>query len=272
MGKTIGIIGAGRMGGTLARQMVQTGMSPSDVVISDANTDVTDAVTGETGVSVASGNRDLADQADVIILAVKPDVIASTLEEIADAVNDTKLVISIAAGIDTDTLTKGLTGGGRVVRVMPNTPLQIGKGASAYCLGSGATKEDADFVGGLFGRFGLAIKVEEKLMDAVTGLSGSGPAFTYTVIEALAEGGTTKGLSSEHALKLAAQTVFGAAAMVLETGQTPEVLTNAVTTPGGTTVAGLDVLKKEKLAACLIEAVNAAAKRSRELGQAGKKP
>jgi pyrroline-5-carboxylate reductase len=155
----------------------------------------------------------------------------------------------------------------RVIRAMPNTPALVGMGAAAYCLGSTATRDDAATAARLLGAVGLAVEVPERLMDAVTGLSGSGPAYVYLVIEALADGGVRSGLPRADALKLAAQTVLGAASMVMETGEHPAVLKDMVTSPGGTTIAGLAELERHGLRAALIDAVTAATRRAAELGK-----
>lgn len=271
MAQVIGIIGTGRMGSALARGLVAAGTPAGDVVLSDADQGAASGVAAELGVSAAPGNQELAAKSGVIIIAVKPGVVSAVLGDISMEVDDSKLIVSIAAGITTTAVEKSLSGCGRVVRVMPNTPLQIGKGASAYCLGKKATRDDANLVGEIFSRFGIAVEVGEELMDVVTGLSGSGPAFVYLMIEALVNGAVKMGLSREIALKLAAQTALGAAAMVLETGRDPEDLCNEVTSPGGTTLAGLKVLEEKQWAASAADAVIAAAKRSGELGRdAGK--
>ncbi|MBC8125803.1 MAG: pyrroline-5-carboxylate reductase, partial [Gloeobacteraceae cyanobacterium ES-bin-144] len=177
------------------------------------------------------------------------------------------LVISIAAGITVAALETAAASQIRVIRAMPNTPALVGKGAAGYCIGTRATAEDAETARVILGSVGLAVAVPERLMDAVTGLSGSGPAYIYLVIEAMADGGVRQGLPREDALRLAAQTVLGAAAMVLETGKHPAVLKDMVTSPGGTTIAGLAELERRGLRAALIEAVVAASQRATELGK-----
>ncbi len=180
------------------------------------------------------------------------------------------LLVSIAAGVTLNRLAAALPTGQRIVRVMPNTPCLIGKGASGFALGKHATKPDGELVASLLSAVGVAFEVPEKLLDAVTGLSGSGPAFVYSMIEGLANGGAAEGLSPELALELAARTVSGAAEMVLQTGETPAVLRDRVTSPGGTTVAGLGVLRERGFGDAVIEAVKAATRRSVELGQSTK--
>jgi pyrroline-5-carboxylate reductase len=180
------------------------------------------------------------------------------------------LVVSIAAGITIERIAAALPDAQRIVRVMPNTPCLIGKGASGYSLGPHATEVDARLVGKLLSAVGAAYEVAEASLDAVTGLSGSGPAFVYSMIEALTEGGQAAGLPAELAAELAARTAAGAAAMVLETGDTPAVLRERVTSPGGTTLAGLGVLADREFSLIVKEAVLAATRRSIELGRSTK--
>lgn len=177
------------------------------------------------------------------------------------------LVISVAAGITLAALEAASPANFRVIRTMPNTPALVGKGAAGFCLGGGATAEDADAARLLLGSVGIAVEVPERLMDAVTGLSGSGPAYVYLIIEALSDGGVKAGLPRVDAARLAAQTVLGAATMVLETGEHPGVLKDMVTSPGGTTITGVAELERRGLRSALIDAVNVAADRATELGK-----
>jgi pyrroline-5-carboxylate reductase len=188
------------------------------------------------------------------------------LGELRGRVTTRHLVVSVAAGIPLAAIASGLGPGPRLVRVMPNTPCLIGQGASAYCLGPGATAADGELVGRLLSAVGRAYVVPEKLLDAVTGLSGSGPAFVYVMIEALSDGGVRMGLPRDVATTLAAQTVRGAAEMVLASGEHPAVLKDRVASPGGTTIAGLQALESGAVRAALIAAVEAATRRSVELG------
>jgi pyrroline-5-carboxylate reductase len=218
------------------------------------------------GASLAIGNAAVVSQASVIFLAVKPQSMPTVFTGLAGKTPPGKLFVSIAAGITLGKLTDGLKSD-RVIRVMPNTPALVGEGASAYALGPGATAEDGQLVGQLLGAVGKAYVVDEKLLDAVTGLSGSGPAFVYVMIEALSDGGVRMGLPRDVAAALAAQTVKGAAAMVLETGEHTSVLKDRVASPGGTTIAGLQALEDRGLRGTLIAAVEAATRRSQELGK-----
>jgi pyrroline-5-carboxylate reductase len=220
-------------------------------------------IPGSRGVA---GNDIVAQEAETIFLATKPQHAEQVFHQLRGKLPPEKLIVSIAAGIPLAKLAAGL-GTDRIVRVMPNTPMLVGCGASAYSLGVGATAADGQVVANLLGSAGLAYQVDERLLDAVTGLSGSGPAFVYLVIEALADGGVRMGLPREVALSLAAQTVRGAAAMVLETHEHPAVLKDRVASPGGTTIAGLAALEQHGLRGALIAAVEAATRRSQELGK-----
>lgn len=220
-----------------------------------------------TGGKVAEDVAELAD-CDVVLLCTKPQDARSALKALSEA-NGAKpmLVISVAAGVSLSALEGEVSECVRVVRAMPNTPALVGKGAAGFCLGSRATAEDADTTSCLLEAVGMAVQVPEYLMDAVTGLSGSGPAYVYLLIEALADGGLKQGLARADAIRLAAQTVYGAASMVIETGQHPALLKDMVTSPGGTTIAGLAALEKHGFRAALIDAVAAASQKAAELGQ-----
>jgi pyrroline-5-carboxylate reductase len=268
----IGIIGAGRMATALARGFIEAGIVKAAAIrASDPISTAREAFEREVpGLKVGDDNVSVVKDADVVLLAVKPQQMIEVLAEIRDAMRGNTLVVSIAAGITLDRLTAGLPPGQRVVRVMPNTPCLIGQGASCFSLGPHATRADADSVAALFSAVGSAFEVPESQLDAVTGLSGSGPAFVYSMIEALTEGGVAGGLPPELAAELAARTVVGAAEMVLLTGEAPAVLRDRVTSPGGTTQAGLAVLKEQRFRDAVVEAVSAATRRSAELGQSTK--
>uniref|UniRef100_A0A7C2E359 Pyrroline-5-carboxylate reductase n=1 Tax=Ammonifex degensii TaxID=42838 RepID=A0A7C2E359_9THEO len=269
-GLKVGLIGGGAMGGALAAGLVKGGRIPQDaLLVSDVNVQRLQHLEENLGVRTLQDNKLLVERVDIVILAVKPDVVVPVLQEVGSFLRPEQTVISIAAGVPLRLVEKNVPQGVPVIRVMPNTPCLVGAGASAYALGSSAGPRDAVRVEAIFASVGRVVPVKEALLDAVTGLSGSGPAYVYLVVEALADGGVRMGLPREVALVLAAQTVLGAAKMVLETGEHPAQLKDRVTTPGGTTAAGLFVLEDRGLRAALIEAVKAAAARSRELSSAG---
>lgn len=261
-----GFIGAGQMATALAKGFVQAGFLPADrIVASDVIPETRSRFESETGAKTLGSNAEVAAAADVLFLAVKPQQMAGVLAQLKGTVSRKHLVVSIAAGVPLKTLAS-LGNDVRLVRVMPNTPCLLGAGASAYALGGTATPEDGKLVEQMLSTVGRAVCVPEKLLDAVTGLSGSGPAYVYLIIEALSDGGVRMGLPRDVATTLAAQTVLGAARMVLETGKHPGTLKDAVTSPGGTTIAGLHALECGGLRGCLIDAVQAATLRSAELG------
>ncbi len=263
----IGFIGAGRMATALAGGFVAAKIvSPQDIVASDVSADALTAFASQTGGGVVGSNAELAGRSDVIVLAVKPQMAGEVLGEIASALDESALLISIVAGLPLSRLEQELPAG-RLARVMPNTPCLIGAGASAFALGRGATPEDSVLVQQLMSAVGVCLPVPEKLLDAVTGLSGSGPAFVYAMIEALSDGGVKAGLPRAAATHLAAATVSGAAQMVLQTGEHPGALKDQVTSPAGTTIAGLAALESHGVRGALIEAVTAAAARATELAE-----
>lgn len=263
-----GFIGAGRMATALAKGLVDRSLAaPSQLVASDPSSHAAEQFQHVTGGRAVADNLLVADQAECLFLAVKPQQMGDVLGQLRGKLNRRHLVVSIAAGVPLSTISEVLGAGPRLVRVMPNTPCLIGQGASAFCLGPGANGDDAQLVGRLLEAVGLALEVPEKLLDAVTGLSGSGPAFVYLMIEALSDGGVRMGLPRDVALALAAQTVRGAAELVLLSGQHPAVLKDQVASPGGTTIAGLQVLEGGAVRGALMAAVEAATRRSAELGK-----
>jgi pyrroline-5-carboxylate reductase len=262
----IGFIGCGKMGSALIQGVLEAKVcQPEQVTVHDRLAEPAEVLGTESGIRVAAGNKEVAQAADVVVLCVKPDDAVRALSEAGSAL-DGKLLVSIVAGITIATLQEAAGKKCRVVRVMPNTAVLVQKGASAYATGQGVTDKDIAAVEQIFTSVGLALHVKESLLDAVTGLSGSGPAYVYLFIEALSDGGVQNGLPRELATKLAVQTVAGAAEMVSQTMMHPAVLREMVTSPGGTTVAGLAELEKAGLRSAVMDAVRAATERSRELG------
>ncbi len=263
---TFGFIGAGKMAAALIHGITGSGaIRREDILIADLHPPTIAALVREAKVRVATDNAALAAESDVLLLCVKPADALAALREI-DAGG--KLIISIVAGLTLASLEEAAGPAVRIIRVMPNTPALVHKGAAAFALGSRAIAADAAIAQKIFGAVGTAVQVKEALLDVVTGLSGSGPAFVYLVIEALADGAVLMGLPRDIALELAAQTVSGSAEMVLQTKQHPAALRDMVTSPGGTTIAGLEALEKNGARAAFISAVRAATERARELGRA----
>jgi pyrroline-5-carboxylate reductase len=264
----IGFLGAGKMATALARGFVRAELVvPREIIASDPMVPAREFFADETGAKTVASNLEVARAAKVLLLATKPDQVGGALAEIASAFTREHLLISIAAGVTLARLEAALPAGARVIRVMPNTPALVGAGASAFALGKSASAADGDLAKKLLSAVGLALLVKENLLDAVTGLSGSGPAYVYQFIEALSDGGVAAGLPRDVATQLAAQTVLGGARMVLETGQHPGALKDQVTSPGGTTIEGLHELEKGQLRGVVMSAVRAATEKSKKLGQ-----
>ncbi len=257
------------MATALARGFLQAGLvAKRQVLASDPLEAARAAFQKDTGARVTASNAEVMEFASLVVLAVKPGHVEAALAELRDRWTPRQLLISIAAGVPLGKLEGGLVEGARVIRVMPNTPALVGAAATTYALGKGATPADGELAHQLFSAVGIAYSVPERLLDAVTGLSGSGPAFAYLMIEALSDGGVAAGLPREVATRLAAQTLLGSAKMVLETGLHPGALKDMVTSPGGTTIEGLHELEKGGVRGALINAVRAAADKSRQLGRA----
>ncbi|MEK6764651.1 MAG: pyrroline-5-carboxylate reductase [Planctomycetota bacterium] len=264
----IGFIGGGKMGEALIKGVLRAKLSSADkIIVSDVDKKRCQILEEDTGIKTTQENKKVTSSSDVMILAVKPNVMGSILEELKSDITPKHLVVSIAAGIPLDFIESFLNEGCRAVRVMPNTPCLVGETAAGYALGKNATRHDGELVGQILNAVGKSFLLEEKYLDAVTGLSGSGPAFIYMVIDALADGGVKMGLPREVSTKLAAQTAFGAAKMVLESGMHIGELKDFVTSPGGTTIEGLHALEKGGLRNALINAVEVATKKSKRLGK-----
>lgn len=263
----IGLIGAGQMATALAQGLVRSGLVPAErIMASDPAEEARQRFIQATAARATNDNRAVLAESDVLVLAVKPQQLAQVFADLSGGIPKEKLLVSIVAGARLARLAERLGPEIRLVRVMPNTPCLVGYGASAYCLGSRATADDGRLVQQMLAAVGTAYEVEEKLMDAVTGLSGSGPAFVCVMIEALSDGGVRMGLPRQIASALAVQTVRGAAELVLQSGEHPAVLKDRVASPGGTTIAGLQALEAGSLRAALMAAVEAATRRSAELG------
>jgi len=259
----LGFIGGGKLAGSVVRGLVRANFClPNEILVAEPNDDVRESLGNDFGISVTAENAVVAEQAQIIFIGVKPGVVLRVVEEIAVATTN-KLVVSLAAGVGVASME--VKGSARYLRAMTNTPAAVCQAATAIARGSRTTDIDLDHVREIFLAVGTVVEVEERLIDAVTALAGSGPAFVYTVIEALAEGGRKCGLQEEVSLGLATQTVRGAAQLALESGLSPEELRRLVITPGGTTAAGLTTMEERGSAAGISAAVEAAAARAKEL-------
>ncbi len=267
IGRKIAFLGGGQMAEALIGGLLSGGAcEPESLRAADPLQARRDLLKQRFGIQTGSDNRHAVAWADVIVLAVKPQMMAGVLEDVGPGLAD-RLVISIAAGIPIQSIAERVAPTARLIRAMPNTPAIVREGMTALAFGSGVTEADVAVGRSLFECVGRVAPVEERLMDAVTGLSGSGPAYVFLAIEALADGGVKMGLPRTIADLLAAQTVFGAARLVLQTAEHPAKLKDRVASPGGTTIAGLHVLEQGGLRAALMAAVEAATLRSRDLGR-----
>lgn len=254
----IGIIGAGNMSTAITKGLIGAGTAPSDIFVSDISAEKLSSLAA---LGVKTGkNEDAATFGDAVILAVKPNIYEKALPALASILSG-KLVISIAAG-NTISYVSSLLPGARIVRLMPNTPALVGAGMTAISFAAPATSEDAVLVEKLFSALGKCVHVPESLMDAVVAVSGSGPAYAYMLIDAMANGGVLMGLSKKDALLLAAQTVYGAAKTVLDTGEHPMVLCDNVCSPGGTTIEAVNALEKSGFRASVMAAEKKCAEKS----------
>ncbi|MCG3150409.1 MAG: Pyrroline-5-carboxylate reductase [Verrucomicrobiae bacterium] len=265
--KTLAFIGAGNMAEALIRGLLVNKVLPGQQIIAtDVRADRLEFLAKSYSIRTSQDNAAASREADIIILAVKPQHMSLALASLA--IQPTALIISIAAGITTARIEKELAGTARVIRVMPNTPALVGAGAAALALGARATPADLEIAEGILNAVGTTVRVEEKLLDAVTALSGSGPAYVFLVAEALIKAGIEQGLPADIARKLAIHTIFGAAVLLAESTDEPAELRRKVTSPGGTTAAALKVFEDRHLTAIFAAALDAAARRSRELSAA----
>jgi pyrroline-5-carboxylate reductase len=266
--RRIGMLGAGNMAGALIRGLLASGdVKTNQIRASDVRSERLEELAKTYGIVTHGDNRELARWANVVVVAVKPQVVDRALEQVTDALVADTLVVSIAAGVPLKAIEARLPAGVRAVRAMPNTAAIALAGATGIAPGSGATEDDLRVAKALFDAVGRTVVLDENLIDAVTGLSGSGPAYVMLMIEALADGGVKVGLHRDTALLLAAQTVYGSAKLLLETGEHPGRLKDMVTSPGGTAIAGLHTLESGGLRRTLIDAVDSATRRAIELGE-----
>ena len=267
-GKKVGFVGAGNMGEALIKGLLAASLVPAEAIYAtDVRLERLKELDRQYGIQIAAGNTDLVRHADVVIMAVKPQIMEAVLKEIAHAVTRRKLVISIAAGVSTAKIRAALGKDARLIRVMPNTPALVLEGMTAIAKAEGLEPGDLDIAGEIFSAVGRVVVLDEELLDAVTGLSGSGPAYVAVVIESLADGGVKMGLDRITAMTLATQTVLGAAKLLLETGLHPGALKDMVSSPGGTSIAGIAALEEGGIRTTFIKAVERATQRSRELGR-----
>jgi pyrroline-5-carboxylate reductase len=268
LGTKLGILGGGNMATAIVRGLLAAGrVAPSELRVTDPLPARREALAREFGVDTTADNRGVVRESEVVLLAVKPQVVPTVLAEVGGELGPSKLLVSIAAGIPTRVLAARVASGTRIVRAMPNTGAVALAAATAIAAGAGATTADLALARELFAAIGCVVQIDEKLIDAVTGLSGSGPAYVLLFVEALADGGVRAGLPREQALLLATQTVLGTAQLLVATGEHPARLKDQVTSPGGTTIAGLMELERGAVRHAVMSAVEAATRRAAELGR-----
>lgn len=266
--KRIAFLGAGNMAGALIKGLLRAGAcKPEQILATDVREERLSELRERHGIQTGTSNADAAEWGDIVVLATKPQVFDRLLPQVGERVRREALVVSIAAGVPVAALEARMPEGTHVVRVMPNTPALVDAGATAIAAGTHAVDEDLVLVRRMFDSVGTSVVLDEGLLDAVTGLSGSGPAYIFMIIEALSDAGVKGGLHRESAQRLAAQTVLGAAKLLIETGEHPGRLKDMVTSPGGTAIAGLHTLEAGGLRTTLMNAVEAASKRAAELGE-----
>ena len=265
--KHIGFIGGGAMAEALISGLIKCShIQPGQITVNDINSSRLKYLQTTFGINISTDGQEVATKADLLFLTVKPQVMNEVLDVVAPVISKSTVVVSVAAGITIASL-QGKMPGVPIVRVMPNTPVAVSEGMSAIALGKYASKKVEEIITFIFSSVGKAVTVDENSMDAVTGLSGSGPAYAFLLIDALTDAGVRVGFSRRTAVLLAAQTLLGAAKMVLETGEHPAKLRDMVTSPGGTAITGIHMLEQRSVRAAMIDAVVAATNRSREMGQ-----
>ena len=266
--RTIAFLGAGNMAEAIIKGLLRAGTArPESIIATARRSERAEELKRVYGIRATQDNVAAAREADIVVLSVKPQAMDKLLVQIAPALDQRKLIISVAAGVPIAALERRLGAGARIIRTMPNTPSLVGAGACALSPGEHASEEDLAVASRIFQAVGITTVVDENLLDAVTGLSGSGPAYIFLVIEALSDAGVKVGLPRYTALKLAAQTVLGSAQLLIETNSHPGQLKDQVTSPGGTAIAGLHTLEAGGLRTTLINAVEAATRRAKELGE-----
>lgn len=263
--KTIGFLGYGNMAEALIRGLVRV-VDADRIGASGPRAKRVDALRERYGIRATTDNVELCQHSDVVVLSVKPQILPRVLEQVHEHLRPEALIISVAAGVSVNTIESRLPPGPRVIRSMPNTPALVQTGATAIAAGTDATEDDMAIARLIFDAVGITVTLDESQLDAVTGLSGSGPAYVFLILEALADAGVKVGLARRNAQRLAAQTVMGAAKMLLDTDEHPGRLKDMVTSPGGTAIAGLHTLEEGGLRTTLINAVESATRRARELG------
>ncbi len=264
---TIGFVGGGNMAEAILKGLISRGHAPQEIIVGEPVVERRNSLENLYKIQVTDNNAVVIEESDVIVLAIKPQMVDVVVPGLAADFDDKKLFLSILAGTSTEALEQHLGGSAKVVRVMPNTPALVGEGAAAICAGTHASDNDLAVAHELFSAVGTVVRVSEEQMDAVTAVSGSGPAYIFTIIEAMTEGGVQEGLDRKTALDLAIQTVIGSARLVAGSGEAPMELRAKVCSPGGTTLAAIEKLDEGGFSETLIRGVRRAAQRSRELGK-----
>lgn len=263
----IGFIGGGKMASAIMKGIINSGyFKKENIFVADKNPDALKSLQNNYGVNTSQSNIDVAKNADILLFAVKPFVLRDVLTELKPYINKSHIILSIAAGISINTIEE-ITGTVPVIRIMPNTPALVNEGMSAICKGTYAKDEHTQIAKNIFNCVGKVIEADEKYIDIITAISGSGPAFYYYIIDEIAKAGQKLGLDYDTCLKLSAQTAYGSAKMIMESGINPEQLIINVTTPGGCTAVGNDVLKENNISTILFDTIDKTAKKAFELGK-----